>query len=219
VTAANAAAYNEPEPVTVLGSPELNVKPKIRPLGDGATTIVTLPCGAQGTIRLCGDDVGSGWHYTVDGMFEFGRLREFHEISNAIEAFAHEKSRLRLAPLMVLAAAMRPLAIEAGPVDGFCKIVRRLLRERTGRDWSVTRGRGTAASWMTIHAPPKRRDPKFSSYMRIDDQILLSAALGYWVHGQGESVRPGHDVRGAYVFHAAGVPVPDDWTISEPGWD
>lgn len=34
--------------------------------------------------------------------------------------------------------------------------LRRLLKARTGRTWSVTGGRGTAWSYITIQAPPAR---------------------------------------------------------------
>lgn len=217
MNAANAEIYAEPEPLTVEGSPDLNVKPKIRPTDGGATMLVTLPCGATGTIRLRGDNHGSGWHYTVDGLFDHRGPAEYVEIRNALEALAHEKSRLRLERLAASETMLRGLAIEADTIDGACKILRKLLRERTGRDWSVSRGRGTAYCWLKIHAPPKRRAEH--GYLSIEDQILLSAALGHWVHCQGESIRPGGDVRGAYVFRAAGVPVPDDWKIAEPGWD
>jgi len=55
--------------------------------------------------------------------------------------------------------------------------------------------------------------------LTIEDQILLSAALGTHVHTRGESMRPSSGSRGIYVFRAAGVPVPEDWRISEATWD
>lgn len=35
--------------------------------------------------------------------------------------------------------------------------IKRALRERSGKTWSVTGGRGTAWGWITISAPPSRR--------------------------------------------------------------
>ena len=37
------------------------------------------------------------------------------------------------------------------------KAIRKALRARSGKSWSVTGGRGTAWGWLTIDAPPARR--------------------------------------------------------------
>ena len=36
--------------------------------------------------------------------------------------------------------------------------LRAVLKVRTGRAWSVTGGRGTSWGWITVDAPPARRD-------------------------------------------------------------
>ena len=38
-----------------------------------------------------------------------------------------------------------------------CRRIKAALRARSGRAWSVRRGRGTSACWVHIDAPPERR--------------------------------------------------------------
>src|ERR1700693_6380731 len=39
--------------------------------------------------------------------------------------------------------------------------IRRALKQRSGKSWSVTAGRGTAWGWLTVDAPPARRTWRF----------------------------------------------------------
>lgn len=77
--------------------------------------------------------------------------------------------------------------------------IRRALKYRSGKTWSVTGGRGTAWGWIEIHAPPARR-LEFG-YMSPDDQTELAGLLGVdRVHEQGQSVSP--DQRREFVARA-----------------
>jgi hypothetical protein len=54
------------------------------------------------------------------------------------------------------------------------KHIKKYLRERTGRDWSVTGGRGTAWGWLRIEAPKKRRvchdeNPAYEPFAPVGD--------------------------------------------------
>jgi len=199
---------------TIKADKQLSAKPKLRPLADGCI-LATFACGATATIRPEPSRYGSGTAYSVD---EIIYAQQYATLEQALRAAALELGKLRLAPLTIDLSVLREMAASVEHSgDDACKILRRLLRERTGRDWSVTRGRGTASSWLRIHAPPKRRGE--FDYLTIEDQILLSAALGTHVHTQGESMRPCSGSQGSYVFRSAGVPVPDDWRISAPSWD
>lgn len=103
------------------------------------------------------------------------------------------------------------------------KRIRNGLRARTGRSWSVTGGRGTSYSWLTIDAPPKRRTcdadgapaPETRTrsgqvaerYMCAADREALARALAKdWIHPQGESVPPGAGCREEYIDRAEGRP-------------
>lgn len=208
----------ELDPKALKGGKDLCVKPRVRPMADG-TFLVTLTCGTTSMICQVPAQYGSGTEYTVDGVSWCGELQRFSSFEDAVRA-AGRRSKLELEPIPSTAEQWRTLAAEVDrDVDAACKVLRKLLRERTGRDWSVTRGRGTAYCWIRIHAPPKRRC-KFG-YLSIEDQILLSAALGgdRSVSEQGESIRTERGVRGSYVFRIAGVEVPNDWQISSPSWD
>jgi len=191
-------------------------KIKIRPSTAGHHWTVTLPSGATREIHE-NLDVPEWSHerFSVLGGFRCSTLRLAVEqaIESDIGAAANGLPALPYGPAELRAMAE---ACEAS-IDVATKTIARLLRERTGRAWSVTRGRGTAYGWLTITAPPKRRAA--FGYLSADDQAMLSAALGARVHCQGESVRPCSGVHGSYVFRAAGVPVPDDWKVAAPSWD
>jgi hypothetical protein len=101
--------------------------------------------------------------------------------------------------------------------DAGIKLIRTALRQRSGKVWSVTGGRGTAYGWLTIMAPPARRicthwannsecpTPERCAahryYMSDADSIELAALLGIeHVHEQGQSVPP--DDRRLWVVRA-----------------
>lgn len=110
------------------------------------------------------------------------------------------------------------LATIAPPVtdrDPAIARIRRGLRERTGRSWSVTGGRGTAWGWITVTAPPARRPDGYT--MTEEDRRILADALGLEsVHWQGVSIPAGHDYRQEYVDRAEGRPPS---RFGEPYWD
>jgi len=83
--------------------------------------------------------------------------------------------------------------------------IRRALRARTGRDWSVRGGRGTAWGWITITAPPRRLQ---GYVMTVADRHELGRALGLGapVHGQGVSVPASSDHWAEFVDRAEGRP-------------
>jgi len=202
----------------VKGSKSLSVKPKARPMSDGSS-LITLACGATATIRMVPSQYGKGHEYTIDDEFYCGEQRRFSTFENALR-HAGRRSRLKRAPLEGSPEKWFALACAVDrDIDAACKTLRELLRERTGRDWSVTRSRGTAYGWLRIHSPPKRRGA--FDYLSVEDEILLSAALGCsrGVGAQGESIRTERGVRGSYVFAIAGVETPESWKVSEKGWD
>lgn len=65
------------------------------------------------------------------------------------------------------------------------KKMRQLLRQRSGKTWSVRGGRGTGWGWLEICAPPSRMD---GWKMTDADQEELSDLLGKRVHCQGHSI-------------------------------
>jgi hypothetical protein len=98
-------------------------------------------------------------------------------------------------------------AVEAERVqlgrDEAAKAIRVSLRFRSGRAWSVTVGRGTVWGWLTITAPPSRRE-EGGSTMRVEDRAELARLLGLgeMVHAQGVMVCP--EERSEYVDRARG---------------
>ena len=176
-------------------------KPRLRPCADG-TILVTLPCGETTAIR----PVGSEW--SVDNHREYfqGKPETFVTMRDALSAAARG-CKLDLPALKVDALALaRQVEADQGEA---CKILRRLLRERSGRDWSVRKGRWTSRSWIYISAPASRTQ---EWTMTIEDRILLRSMIG---HASNDTIpgRRGH--RGAMVFLICGVEIPSDWEIDE----
>lgn len=126
--------------------------------------------------------------------------------------------------------------------DEAIKAIRSALKRRSGRAWSVTCDRGTAAGWIHITAPPKRRtatlrevgeDPETGyPVTRFDDDAypegggwmteadceelgsLLS--LGRPADPQGESIPASSEHRVEYVNRAEGRAVA---TFGTQYWD
>jgi hypothetical protein len=67
------------------------------------------------------------------------------------------------------------------------RLIREGLKKRSGKDWSVTGGSGTAYGWLKISSPPSRR---VNNYMTDADAKELGRLLGSDkpAHMQGESV-------------------------------
>ena len=82
--------------------------------------------------------------------------------------------------------------------------LRKVLKRRTGRTWSVTGGRGSSWGWITVNSPPARRD----GYSITDeDGTLLMAAFGMEHHRPGTLTIPaGTAHRRVYLQRAHGVP-------------
>lgn len=82
--------------------------------------------------------------------------------------------------------------------------LRRVLRARSGRAWSVSGGRGTAWGWITIQSPPARRVGW--GYMPDDDRAELARLLGFDrpVHNQGETIPASTADRRFYLGRAHG---------------
>ena len=103
--------------------------------------------------------------------------------------------------------------------------IRKALKARSGKSWSVTGGRGTAWGWIKISAPPARRTASFDGAetvsefgcMTLADRAELATLLGLErTHPQGESIPASTAYRTEYVDRAEGRPPS---TIGTPYWD
>lgn len=107
------------------------------------------------------------------------------------------------------------LAPFAGDRDETIARIRRALRERTGRPWSVAGGRGTAWGWIRVTAPPARSEGY--GVMTEEDRATLASALGLdRVHHQGVNIPASRDYRAEYVDRAEGRPPSVN---AQPYWD
>lgn len=100
--------------------------------------------------------------------------------------------------------------------DDAIQIIKQELKRRSGKAWSVTGGRGTDWGWITITAPPKRREQ--FGYMSDEDCAELGELLGLGrpAGRQGEMVAASCDYRTEYVDRARGLAPA---TIAQPYWD
>lgn len=124
--------------------------------------------------------------------------------------------------------------------DDTIKRIRKALKRRSGKTWSVTGGRGTAWGWITIDAPPKRRTEhtvkkaghisdnpedyeykdtgELGGHMTLADRTELGQLLGRDrpVHFQGVRIPGSHDYWQEYIDRAEGR-TPS--VIGKPYWD
>jgi hypothetical protein len=94
--------------------------------------------------------------------------------------------------------------------------IRAALKERSGKAWSVTGGRGTSWGWIYVSAPPSRRNGGSQGYLTDEDRAELSQLLGVEVHHQGVSIPALADYRREYVARAQGK---KPSIIAQPYWD
>jgi hypothetical protein len=81
--------------------------------------------------------------------------------------------------------------------------IRAVLKERSGKVWSVTGGTGTAWGWIRILSVPMRRDEHGA--MTDADRDELTRLLGHDrpIHHQGESIPAASDFRRVAIQQAA----------------
>jgi hypothetical protein len=93
-------------------------------------------------------------------------------------------------------------------------ILRAELRRRTGRTWSVTGGKGTSWGWITVTAPPARRD-RFGSMTEQDAQDLARALDLDTAHHQGVLIPASSAHRREYLARVR----EQDYTVAAAYWD
>lgn len=80
--------------------------------------------------------------------------------------------------------------------------IRKHLKQRTGKNWSVTRGKGTSYAWLRIQSEPKRRIECCD--MSEQDRKILAKVLGIdSVHSQGVSIPASSNHHKLYMAMAA----------------
>jgi len=95
--------------------------------------------------------------------------------------------------------------------------IRKALKARSGKSWSVTGGSGTAWGWIQIQAPPSRRAEPYG-YTSEADRSELGQLLGLEgpVHTQCVSIPASNDYRQEYVDRAEGR---SPAVTGKPYWD
>lgn len=99
--------------------------------------------------------------------------------------------------------------------DATIKRIRKALRARSGKAWTVRGGRGTSYGWITIEAPPRRR-VEFGYTSEADRAELAELLKLDRVHCQGVSIPAGLDYRTEFIDRAEGR-TPS--RVGQPYWD
>lgn len=95
-------------------------------------------------------------------------------------------------------------------------IIRQALRQRSGKSWSVSTGRGTDYGWITILSKPSRRVE--CNHLSVFDRFELSQLLGFdqTVSRQGVFIPASDDYYNEYISRAKGMYLVKR---AEPYWD
>lgn len=101
--------------------------------------------------------------------------------------------------------------------DEAIKTIRKALKDRSGKTWSVRGGTGTAWGWITITAPPARRDGNdlVTDAERAELVDLLALPLHEVSYG-GVDIPAGDDYRQEYIDRSEGR-APS--VAGKPYWD
>lgn len=115
---------------------------------------------------------------------------------------------------------MKPFPISAEEIkkasedrDATAALLRKILKYRSGKSWSVTVGRGSVYGWVDINSPPKRQVDGANPQADIDE---LSKLFDTHVHHQGIAIPAARDYRVEFLERAAGLPVTKP---AVPYWD
>ena len=180
-------------------------KPTITPAGLDHWTI-DFGNGATGSIFRAEEQPMDRWDWTVehaDGRresgYSYGDKLAF-ECAWGRAAQASAPASLDLAEFSI-----RRLAQVANERDvkAWAKMFRELIKQRTGRAWSVTIGKGTAYGWLRITSAKKSRDEYGA--MSSHDTAMLAAVLGEkHVSRSGVSIGPERGAREAMLRQIVG---------------
>lgn len=109
---------------------------------------------------------------------------------------------------------MTETEIETAATDrnGTIAALKRILKERTGRTWSVRGGQGTSWGWIDVVSMPKQQ---VEGSMTDADKALLSAVFSETVHHQGVSIAASTAHRREYLRRAAGL----SFAVAAAYWD
>lgn len=157
-------------------------KPRVRPIGPAAYR-VNFGTGSA-TIRHCMEGRDRTWSYEVGDNVPLQAYSAEQALAASWMACIEAP-----APLAMTRETIAALISGAQDATACAKLMRRLLKLRTGIAWSVTGGRGTARSWLRIHVPKARKvnsngqpTDEDWGYMSSRDRALLGAILGELPH-------------------------------------
>ena len=191
------------------------IKPHITPKGTDRFEVV-FPCGGTAEIyKVEGSGHLPEWRW--DAVKAIGEESSpAHPCMTSDYAFRAAWCFVRPAPKALVGYdAEYCRAAEDMRCKEYTKLLRKMLKRRTGRTWSVKVGSGTGYCWLTINAPPARIvDWKMSP----DDESLLASVLGEDSIGQYYQIPPTSGYRAWNMARIAGINT-EGIKLQEHGWD
>lgn len=191
------------------------IKPRITPKGPDRFEVV-FPCGGTAEIyKVEGSGHLPDWRW--DAIKAIGEESSPARPSMTSDyAFRSAWCFVRPAPKALEGyTAERCLAAESLDRNVYTKELRKMLKQRTGRTWSVKGSTGTAYSWIDICAPPARIvDWK----MTPEDESILASVLGEDSIGQHHQIPPTRGYRAWNMARIAGIDT-EGIKLQEHGWD
>jgi hypothetical protein len=149
-------------------------------------------------------------------LFDDGGERDFGERASFAEAFVSAWISVAVAPpaLYLEPAEVEALAneCERGDAGDTAKVLRELLRQRTGLSWSCRAGRHRERFCVLISAPKARL---VDGALSVQDRVMLSSIFGCRTSRDGITIEPHRGCRAYAVWRAAGVERVD--TLTETG--
>jgi hypothetical protein len=190
------------------------MKPRIRELERRRWT-VDFGDGRTATIRQGWDMARGEWepvyHWvsareSTEGLFDDGGERDFGERDSFAEAFVSAWISVAVAPP---ALYFEPDEIEAmatecerGDAGDTAKMLRELLRQRTGLAWSCRAGRHRERFHVLVTAPKSKL---VDGALSAADRVMLSSIFGCRTSRDGITIEPHRGCRSAAIWRAAGV--------------
>jgi len=89
--------------------------------------------------------------------------------------------------------------------------IRKALKQRSGKSWSVRGGQGTAWGWITVDVPPAREANRQTEFEELARLMNVPK-----IHHQGMDIPASHDYRQEAVDRAEGR---EPSVYGKPYWD
>ena len=127
-----------------------NRKPRLVVIEPDRRYRVTYPCGGTAELWYDGEGFNEGWHWHAERANGLElRRSQCHRATTMEGAFRAAWCQVRPSPAPLVGVTLERLRpLENADRSVYTKALRKMLRDRTGRTWSVKGSTGTAYGWI-----------------------------------------------------------------------